>query len=75
MKTQVQEYRANQTRRLKRARSAYTARVNAARKQGVEHFYGSQGPASPVRRIDPLTGDVTEIIHAKVRYDRPEEDD
>ena len=73
MKTQLQEYRANQTRRLKRVRPPYTARVNASRRQGVEHFYGSHGPASPVRRIDPLTGEVTEIIDAKVRYDRPEE--
>jgi hypothetical protein len=74
MKTQLQEYRINQKRRVKRTRPAYTARVNATRKQGVEHFYGSQGPASPVRRINPLTGQVTEIIDAKDRYDRPEED-
>jgi hypothetical protein len=67
MRTQLQEYRANQTRQPKRGRQAYTARVNAARKQEVEQFYGSQGPASPVRRIDPLTGEVTEIIDAKDR--------
>src|SRR5690348_16265663 len=66
MRTQLQRYRANQKRQPKRP-SGYAARVNAGRKQGDEWFYGTQGPASPVRRIDPLTGEVTELIEAKGR--------
>lgn len=67
MRTQLQQYRAHQMRRFKRSRPTYTARVEAVRKQEVEQFYGTQRPASPVRRIDPLTGQVTQIIDAKKR--------
>jgi hypothetical protein len=34
----------------------------AMRKEIDKHFYGTLGPASPVKRIDPKTGDVIEII-------------
>ena len=30
-------------------------------------FYGSLGPASPVRRIDPKTGCVIEVIETKIQ--------
>jgi hypothetical protein len=32
------------------------------RKGTDKHFYGTLGPASPVKRIDPKTGEVVEII-------------
>jgi hypothetical protein len=35
----------------------------ALRKQSDKQFYGTLGPASPVKRIDPKTGNVVEIIH------------
>lgn len=70
MRTQLQQYRAQQMRRSKRGRPAYTARVEAERKQSKDQFYGTLGPASPVRRINPLTGEVTEIIDAKNDDDR-----
>jgi hypothetical protein len=34
----------------------------AMRKETDKYFYGTLGPASPVKRIDPKTGDVIEII-------------
>ena len=34
----------------------------AMRKQADKQFYGTLGPASPVKRIDPITGEVIEII-------------
>jgi hypothetical protein len=45
--------------------SAHTgARVeaNAAFKRASEQLFGSQGAASPVRKIDPVTGEVIAII-------------
>jgi hypothetical protein len=35
------------------------------RKERDALFYGTLGPASPVRRIDPSTGEVVEIISAR----------
>jgi hypothetical protein len=32
------------------------------RKESDTHYYGTQGPASPAKRIDPKTGEVVEII-------------
>jgi hypothetical protein len=34
----------------------------ALRKASDKQFYGKLGPASPVKRIDPKTGEVVEII-------------
>jgi hypothetical protein len=34
----------------------------ALRKASDKQFYGRLGPASPVKRIDPKTGEVVEII-------------
>ena len=31
---------------------------------------GSSGAASPVRRIDPVTGEITEVINTKVQVQR-----
>jgi hypothetical protein len=33
------------------------------RKQSDAQFYGTLGPASPVKRIDPKTGEVIEILN------------
>jgi hypothetical protein len=35
----------------------------AIRKETDKHFYGTLGPASPVKRIDPKTGEVIEILN------------
>jgi hypothetical protein len=35
------------------------------RKESDKHFYGTLGPASPVKRIDPKTGEVVEIISTR----------
>jgi len=36
----------------------------AARKRAIDRLFGSQGPASPIRKIDPKTGQVMAIIEA-----------
>ena len=36
--------------------------ANAAFKRANERLFGSQGAASPVRKIDPVTGEVIAII-------------
>ena len=37
------------------------------RQRRDRQFYGSLGPASPVRRIDPKTGCVIEVIETKTQ--------
>ena len=56
----------------KKARTESTIRRELYKKLAEENqrirdrlFYGSLGPASPVRRIDPKTGAVVEVIEAK----------
>jgi hypothetical protein len=46
----------------RRTFGAYRASARAAHKRALEQQYGTLGPASPVRRIDPVTGRVIEII-------------
>jgi hypothetical protein len=36
----------------------YRKKANVAFKRALEQLYGSQGAASPVRKIDPKTGEV-----------------
>jgi len=52
------------TRKSASARNASLERTeaNAAFKRANEQLFGSQGAASPVRKIDPVTGDVIAII-------------
>jgi hypothetical protein len=38
------------------------AEAKAAFKRAYEHLFGSQGGASPVRKIDPVTGELIAII-------------
>jgi hypothetical protein len=40
----------------------YRKKANAAFKRAREQFFGSQGAASPVRKIDPKTGEVIATI-------------
>jgi len=49
------------TPKLKRG---YRAKANAEFKRAHDRLYGSQGGASPVRKIDPATGAVIGIIKA-----------
>jgi hypothetical protein len=44
--------------RLTRDMTAYRSESMKARRQQREAAFGTLGPASPVRRIDPLTGRV-----------------
>jgi hypothetical protein len=43
----------------------YLKAANDARKRALERVYGSQGAASPVRKIDPATGNVIAILSPK----------
>ena len=43
---------------------AYRTAATAEYKRAFERLFGSQGAASPVRKIDPVTGAVIEIIPA-----------
>ena len=38
---------------------------DALRKESAKQSYGTLGPASPAKRIDPKTGEVVEIISAR----------
>jgi hypothetical protein len=40
----------------------YRTKASAAFKRAREQFFGSQGAASPVRKIDPKTGEVIATI-------------
>jgi hypothetical protein len=53
-------------RRFRRIRQSpgYRSAAAAAFKRALERYYGSQGAASPVRKIDPVTGEVIAILDA-----------
>jgi hypothetical protein len=46
----------------KRNSKAYRSEATAEYKRAIDRMFGSQGAASPVRKIDPATGRVVEII-------------
>ena len=46
----------------KKCKPGERAKTNAAFKRAYEQLFGSQGGASPVRKIDPVTGEVIAII-------------
>jgi hypothetical protein len=52
--------RARKTRA--KQKPGYRAEASAEFKRAYERRFGSQGGASPVRRIDPVTGEVIEVI-------------
>jgi hypothetical protein len=43
----------------------YRKAANDARKRALERVDGSQGAASPVRKIDPATGNVIAVLGSK----------
>jgi len=47
-------------RRRARRKRGYLTAAGEAHEEASERWYGSAGPASPVRRIDPATGKVAE---------------
>ena len=64
MATKLQQWRKEYLRQ-RRARPRKGGRrlsEEATRKQTEKRFYGTLGPASPAKRIDPKTGKVVEII-------------
>jgi hypothetical protein len=48
--------------RKKRGKPGYRAETSAAHTRAYEQLFGSQGGASPVRKIDPITGEVIATI-------------
>ena len=56
-------YRKKGARKAKAKRPPkYRTEAKAAFKAAYEGLFGSQGAASPVRKIDPATGEVIAII-------------
>jgi hypothetical protein len=56
-------YQKKGARKAKAKRSPkYRTEAKAAFKAAYEDLFGSQGAASPVRKIDPVTGEVIAII-------------
>jgi hypothetical protein len=55
-----EQLRGSRARRLKRGRRLSEV---ALRKESAKQFYGTLGPASPAKRIDPKTGEVIEILN------------
>jgi hypothetical protein len=53
-------YKKKRTR--KKRKPGDRAEANTAYKRAYEQLFGSQGGASPVRKIDPVTGEVVAII-------------
>jgi hypothetical protein len=49
----------------KRRTAAYRATASTEYKRAFDRLFGSQGAASPVRKIDPVTGEVIGIIPAR----------
>ena len=56
-------YKKKRTRKTRaKQKPGYRAEANAAFKRSYEKLFGSQGAASPVRKIDPATGQVIAVI-------------
>jgi hypothetical protein len=62
MPTKFQQLRKEQLRGSRGRSRGRRLSEKALRKQSDNQFYGKMGPASPVKRIDPKTGEVVEII-------------
>jgi hypothetical protein len=63
MPTKLQQLRKEQFRETRPRKRGRRLSEKALRKESDKQFYGTLGPASPVKRIDPKTGNVVEIIH------------
>jgi hypothetical protein len=64
MPTKLQQWRKEYLRQRRACARKGGRRLSAATmlKETDKHFYGTLGPASPVKRIDPRTGEVIEIL-------------
>ena len=64
MPTRLQQLREEQHRRGRVGPRKRGRRLSeqAFRKESDKLYYGTLGPASPVKRIDPQTGEVVETI-------------
>jgi hypothetical protein len=62
MPTKLQQLRKEQFRETRPRKRGRRLSEKALRKESDKHFYGTLGPASPVKRIDPKTGNVVEVI-------------
>jgi hypothetical protein len=64
MPTKLQQLRKEQLRRSRAAprRQGRRWSERAIRKESDTLLYGTLGPASPTKRIDPKTGEVVKII-------------
>jgi hypothetical protein len=62
MPTKLQQLRKGQHRRSRGRPRGRRLSEEMLRKESEKQFYGKLGPASPVKRIDPKTGEVVEII-------------
>jgi hypothetical protein len=62
MPNKLQQLRKEQLRGCRTRPRGRRSSYEAMRKGTDKHFYGTLGPASPVKRIDPKTGEVVEII-------------
>jgi hypothetical protein len=68
MLTRLQQLREEQHRRSRVGPRKRARRLSeqAFRKQSDALYYGTLGPASPAKRIDPKTGEVVEIISERL---------
>jgi hypothetical protein len=59
------KFRRDKRARHRRAerRPGYIAAADRVYKRAVDSLYGSQGAASPIRKIDPVTGEVIAVIN------------
>jgi hypothetical protein len=65
MPTKLQQLRKEQFRETRPRKRGPRLCEKALRKESDKQFYGTLGPASPVKRIDPKTGEVVEIISTR----------
>jgi len=63
MPNKLQQLRKEQLRWSRPRRRGRRLSEKAFRNQSDAHFYGTLGPASPVKRIDPKTGEVIEVLN------------
>jgi hypothetical protein len=54
--------------RPKRSFHEYRSEASIAHKRAYERLFGSQGAASSVRKIDPVTGEVIAVINPQQDY-------